>query len=95
MQFLVIAHDGTDSEAPQRRLAARTAHLEGIGILRAQRKVIEGGALLNDNGDMIGSALIVDFPTESEMHDWLANDPYTIGKVWQHVEVKRFRSAPH
>lgn len=95
MQFLVIAYDGTDAEAPKRRLQHRQAHLDGIKVLRQSKNVIEGGALLNDKGDMIGSALIVDFPSEKEVHDWIHNDPYTKGGVWKQVEVKPFRSAPH
>ena len=29
MQFLVVAHDGTDAQALARRMAVREAHLEG------------------------------------------------------------------
>ena len=32
MEFLVLAYDGKDPEAPGRRLAAREAHLEGVHV---------------------------------------------------------------
>jgi hypothetical protein len=34
MQWLIIARDGTDAEAPQRRQAARPAHLENAARLQ-------------------------------------------------------------
>ena len=30
MQFLIMAYDGTDDKAPERRMAARETHLAGI-----------------------------------------------------------------
>jgi uncharacterized protein YciI len=39
---------------------------------------------------MIGSVLIMAFPTRDELDQWLAGDPYTTGKVWQQVEVRHF-----
>ena len=34
MQWLIIARDGKDAEAPARRLAARPAHLENAALFR-------------------------------------------------------------
>lgn len=42
---------------------------------------------------MIGSAVIVDFPSRAELDDWLKNDPYVTGGVWQKIEVRPFRAA--
>ena len=35
MQFLLIAYDGTDPEAPERRLKVREEHLEKIAKLKS------------------------------------------------------------
>ena len=94
MQFLVLAYDGTDPEAPARRQAARQAHLEAARALKAAGHFIEGGAILDKDGQMIGSALIMDFPSEEELQAWLQSDPYVTGNVWQDIKVSPFRCAP-
>jgi uncharacterized protein YciI len=93
MQFLVIAKDGTDEGALERRQQTRPSHLEGIGPLVESRNVLVGGAILSDAGDMVGSMLLVEFPGKEEVDVWLARDPYVTDGVWQEVEVHPFRTA--
>ena len=50
MQFLVVAHDGTDDQALERRMAVREDHLEGARKRAASGMTICGGALLDDDG---------------------------------------------
>lgn len=94
MQFLVLAYDGDDAEAPERRRRAREAHLAGARRLAAEGSIIEGGAILDDDGRMIGSAVFVDFPSRADLDRWLTSDPYVIGNVWQRIEIKPVRLAP-
>lgn len=93
MQFLIIARDGTDDGALQRRLNARTAHIEifKAGLQNGQN--IAGGALLNDGGDMCGSAIIVDFPDRESLDAWISADPYVTGDVWKDIEIIPFKLA--
>ena len=35
MQYLIIAYDGTDNEAKDRRLKVREAHLENVKAMKA------------------------------------------------------------
>jgi len=93
MEFLIIAYDGKDTEAKQRRLRARPAHLDGVQVLKQNGSFINGGAILDDNGEMIGSTLYVDFPSREELDHWLHNDPYVTGGVWVDIEVKPIRLA--
>ena len=93
MQFVVIAHDDTDAEAPGRRQAARQAHLEGARHLREEGAILTGGAILDEAGAMIGSVVIVDFETRADLDAWLASDPYVTGDVWRRIEVHPFRVA--
>lgn len=93
MQFLVIAYDGTDAAAPARRLAAREAHLAGARRRKAQGHTVAGGAILNDAGSMIGSAVIVEYPSRAELNEWLTTDPYVTGGVWVDIQVQPFRQA--
>lgn len=94
MQFLVIARDGEDSEALNRRLKVREAHLAGARKLAADGRMVEGGAILDDDGKMVGSAVIVDFPDRAALDDWLRNDPYVTGDVWRKIDIMPFRIAP-
>ncbi len=55
---------------------------------------LEGGAILNGQQQMIGSMMLVEFPSEAELHEWLNQDPYVMGKVWERIEVQPFRRAP-
>ena len=93
MQFLVMAKDGTDDGALERRQQTRPAHLEGIGPLVDAGNVLVGGAILSSAGDMVGSKLLVDFPGKQDVDAWLARDPYVTAGVWKEIEVHPFRTA--
>lgn len=93
MLYVVIARDGTDAEAPRRRQDARPAHLEGARRLHAEGVLLEGGALLDADGAMIGSMCIVDFADRADLDAWLAGDPYVTGGVWQEITVHPYRKA--
>ena len=94
MQFLVIAYDGTDDKALERRLAVREKHLEGWYRLVADGHGISGGAILDEEGRMIGSSALLDVPDRAAFEDWLNNDPYVTGDVWRDITVHPFRVAP-
>lgn len=91
MHYLIITHDGTDEKALDRRLAARDRHLSSIERLKAEGKALYGAALLDNAGTMRGSILIVNFPSDEELREYLASDPYVTGHVWEQVEVKPCR----
>ncbi len=74
MQWLIIARDGTDPEAPARRQAARPAHLENAAKLQASGHLLVGGALTDEAGNMIGSAAVAQFASRAEL-DALARGP--------------------
>jgi hypothetical protein len=95
VQWLIIARDGTDEQAPERRMAARSAHLENAARLQARGHLLVGGALVDDDGRMIGSACIAQFATPEELDGWLRTDPYVTGKVWQDIQIMPYRVAPH
>jgi len=93
VQFLVIAKDGTDEGALERRQRTRPSHLESIGPLVDSGNVRVGGAILNDSGDMIGSMVLVEFPDRIDVDAWLARDPYVTDGVWRDIEITPFRTA--
>ncbi len=87
MQFLVIGRDGNDDSAMARRLAVREAHLRLGDETEKSGDRWYGAVLLDDNDKMIGSMAVMDFPSEKELREWLAREPYVTGNVWQTVEV--------
>ena len=93
MQFVIIARDGADPEAPARRQAVRPTHLEGIRPFVERGNILIGGAILNEGGTMVGSMLMAEFPTRGELDAWLTGDPYVTEGVWQEVEVRPYRAA--
>ena len=92
-QYLVTGYDYTDADALQRRMNVRPHHLDGAKALKQGGNYIVGGALLNDQGNMIGSVMILQFETEEGLEAWEKSEPYIIQKIWESVDVKPFKVA--
>lgn len=93
MQFLLIAHDGKDSDALSRRLSARPEHLEKISVLKKNREFLFGGAILDDSGNMIGSMVLYEFPDRASLDEKLKDEPYIKSGVWKEIKIMPFRLA--
>jgi uncharacterized protein YciI len=94
MQFLVVAYDGTDAGALKRRLKVREAHLKSAQEMYDTGKWLYATAILNDAGKMIGSMIVCEFASRDELEQWLEEEPYVVGNVWQKIEVNRAQVAP-
>lgn len=92
-QYLITAYDGTDENALERRMSVRPFHLEGVKKLKENGNFIIGGAILNDEGKMIGSTMILQFEEPTQLQAWIDNEPYIQQGVWDKFEVKPFRVA--
>ncbi len=93
MQYVVHAYDHTGPDALDRRMAARPAHLAYAAQLKEKGQFLLGGALLDPDGNMMGSMLILDMETEDQLNDYLRSDPYIVQGVWDKIDVKPFRQA--
>lgn len=93
-QFVIIGHDGTDDKALERRLAVREKHLERARKYKITGQLVFGGAILDGEGKMIGSVMLLNDMTQGEVKKFLDDDPYVKDGVWQNYEVKPFRLAP-
>lgn len=91
MQFLIIGRDGSDAEAPARRQAARPAHIEGLHARNAAGEVVKVGALLDEAGNAVGSAMIGEFPDRAAAEAYLASEPYVKAGVWVTTEITPLR----
>lgn len=84
MQFLIKAYDGEGML--DKRMEVRPRHLEGMKTLGKQ--IICAGGLLDDEGRMKGSALILEFESRAALDDYLKNEPYVVEGVWRKIEVE-------
>jgi len=93
MQFLLIAYDGTDSLALDRRMKSRPEHLAKIAHIKKADQFLFGGAILNDSGNMIGSVILYEVDDRKQLDLILMDEPYLNNKVWEKIEIKPFRLA--
>ena len=84
MQFIITAHDGENMLA--KRMAVRPRHLEGMAKLGEH--IVCAGGLLDDEGKMTGSVLILDFEDRAALDDYLKNEPYVVEQIWEKIEVE-------
>ena len=95
MQFIAIAYDGTDEAALDRRLAVREAHLKLAKEMLDDGKWLYACGILDDEERMIGSMIVCEFASRDEMEQqWLEQEPYVMGNVWQTIEIHRAQVPP-
>ena len=85
MQFVITAYDGEN--VLEKRMAVRSRHLENM--TKVKGKVICAGGLLDEEGKMKGSVLIMDFESRALLDEYLRSEPYVTEKVWEKVSVER------
>lgn len=83
MQFIVKAYDG--EKMLEKRMAVRPRHLEGMK--KFGRQIICAGGLLDDEGRMKGSVLVLEFPDRTALDAYLASEAYVLEHVWEKIEV--------
>ena len=84
MQFMIRAYDGPNML--DKRLAVRPRHLEGMK--RLGRQIICAGGILDNEGKMKGSVLVLEFESRAALDDYVAVEPYVAERVWDKVEVE-------
>ena len=84
MQFMIKAYDGEGKL--EKRMEGRPRHLEGMD--RLSEHIVCAGGLLDEEGKMKGSALIMEFESRKELDDYIANEPYVLEKVWEKIEIE-------
>ena len=84
-QFVVRAYDGKGML--EKRLEVRPRHLESIERIR--KHVVCAGGLLDDEGKMKGSFIVMEFECRQELDEYLANEPYVLEHVWEKIDVER------
>jgi uncharacterized protein len=93
MQFLLVAYDADDDDALNRRMAARAAHMALVEKNKAAGHVRFGAAITED-GKMVGSMMVVEYPDRDALDAWLNEEPYITQNVWDEVSISECRIAP-
>ena len=97
MWYAIIAEDNPGTL--EKRLAARSSHLERLNKLLAQdRLLVAGPNPATDSEDpgeagFTGSIIIVNFNSLKEAEDWANKDPYIEAGVYKSVIVKPFKKV--
>lgn len=88
--FAFIGHDVPNST--ENRKIHRSAHLARIQDLNAQNRLVIAGPNPTAHGDetMTGSLLILDFDDLAQAQAWANDEPYLIGGVYSHIDIKPF-----
>ena len=84
MQFIILGYDGKDML--EKRMEVRPRHLENMGKVKG--KVVCAGGLLDEEGRMKGSAIILDVGSREDLDEYLGNEPYILEHVWERVCVE-------
>ena len=85
MQFVIRAYDGENTL--EKRKAVRPQHLENLAKFTG--KNLCSGALLDEEGNMRGSMLILDVDSRAQIDEYLNGEPYLQEHIWEKVEVER------
>lgn len=85
MQFVITAYDGEGMLA--KRMEVRPLHLEGME--RLKEHLVCAGGLLDDEGKLKGSVLVMEFQNREEVDEYLASEIYVKEHVWEKITVER------
>lgn len=84
MQYIIRAYDGEGML--QKRMEVRPRHLENMAQVKG--KVICAGGLLDEEGRMKGSVLVMEFDCDADLEQYLSTEPYIAEHVWDKVKVE-------
>lgn len=84
MQFVITAYDGQGMLA--KRMEVRPDHLAGLSKIKG--KVLCAGGLLDEEGNMKGSVMVMEFESRDDFDEYLQAEPYILSHVWEKVNVE-------
>lgn len=94
MQYVILGYDAKDADALNRRMSVREDHLQLAKENHNKGSLLFASGLLNEQDQMIGSNMIMEFETKFELDEYLRNEPYIKGNVWEKVKVYPAKVAP-
>lgn len=86
MLFAFHLLDRPDSQAL--RQSVRPAHKDYLA--KVAERIAFAGPLLDEQGAMCGSLLVIDFDDAATARAWLAGEPFTRAGLYQRSDLHRF-----
>ena len=90
MKYILICEDKKDSL--EVRLGNRDLHLAYLGEL-GDRVSLAGPMLSDDGESMVGSVLIIEAESASEIQTIADGDPYALAGLFDKVTIRPFRQV--
>ena len=94
MHYLILAYDYQGEEGQRKRTAFRDQHVELVKQNQADGKMLYGAAILDDDGNMTGSMMVMAFSTQHDFQEYLDKEPYITGEVWEKVVITKCAVGP-
>lgn len=91
MHFALICRDSKEADTLEKRRAVRDEHLERIHAMKAEGTIVDGGAILDEAGNMAGSIVLCDFPDRAALDAYLESEIYARKGVWKDIEILPFK----
>ena len=66
---------------------AHLAHIQTSGVVEM------AGPFVNDQGEMIGSLVVLDVPDLAAAREWAAQDPYAKAGLFQSVDIREWKKV--
>ena len=85
MQVILTAYDGKGML--EKRMQVRPRHLENLGQIKG--KILCAGGLLDEEGSMKGSVMVMEFDHPDDFDAYLKSEPYIQEKVWERIEIEK------
>ncbi|MGP1607327.1 MAG: YciI family protein [Moraxella sp.] len=88
--FVIMGHDTPNST--EKRQEIRPQHLQRLQVLHAQNRLVVAGPTPIEHNEpaMSGSLIIAHFDSLEHAKAWAGEEPYLLGGVYSHVDVKPF-----
>jgi uncharacterized protein len=87
MLFALVAHDRPNAVA--RRMELRPDHLKHLEALGDT--LVLAGPFLAENGDMVGSIVVIEAETLDAAKQSFARDPFMIGDLFDSITIKPWK----
>lgn len=73
------------------RLETRPLHKAYLAA-KAEQIAFAGPLLSDDGKTMVGSLLVIDFPSREDAHRWIAAEPFTLAGVYASTAIYAFQN---
>lgn len=88
MRVVLFCHDKPGAlQVRKDNRAAHLAHIESTGVVEM------AGPLLNPEGEMCGSLVVLDVETLAQAQDWAAADPYAKAGLFASVTISEWKKV--